>query len=73
MPRRSSVLRRMQPIAICAESGKHVQVQKPISTDLATARQMLETARKGGILLNVVSQHRFDDSSLFLSRAIPAG
>jgi len=34
---------------------------------------MIETARRGGILLGVVSQHRFDDASLFLSRAIPAG
>ena len=45
---------RLQPIEICAQTKKHVQVQKPISTNLATARQMIETARKGGILLNVV-------------------
>src|SRR6476646_11029847 len=42
---------RLQPIAICAETKKHVQVQKPISTALDTARQMIETARSGGILL----------------------
>uniref|UniRef100_Q028P2 Oxidoreductase domain protein n=1 Tax=Solibacter usitatus (strain Ellin6076) TaxID=234267 RepID=Q028P2_SOLUE len=64
---------RMQPIAICAEAGKHVQVQKPISTDLETARLMLDTARQAGILLGVVSQHRFDDASLFLSKAIADG
>ncbi len=64
---------RMQPIAICAEAGKHVQVQKPISTDLETASLMLDTARKAGILLGVVSQHRFDDASLFLSKAIADG
>ena len=64
---------RMQPIAICAEAGKHVQVQKPISTDLGTARLMLDTARKAGILLGVVSQHRFDDASLFLCKAIADG
>src|SRR5438105_2015338 len=64
---------RLQPIEICAQTGKHVQVQKPISTSLATARQMIETARKGGILLNVVSQHRFDDASLFLAKAIAGG
>jgi predicted dehydrogenase len=34
---------------------------------------MREAARAGGVLLGVVSQHRFDDASLFLSRAIPAG
>ena len=64
---------RMQPIAVCAETGKHVQVQKPISTNLAAARQMIETARQAKIVLGVVSQHRFDDASLFLGRAIPAG
>jgi predicted dehydrogenase len=64
---------RLEPIAICAETGKHVQVQKPIATNLETARQMIETARRGGILLGVVSQHRFDDSALFLQRAIAAG
>src|SRR5450432_4669095 len=64
---------RLQPIEICAQTGKHVQVQKPISTNLETARRMIETARRGGILLGVVSQHRFDDASLFLSKAIAAG
>jgi len=64
---------RLQPIEICAQTGKHVQVQKPISTNIETARQMIETARRGGILLGVVSQHRFDDASLFLSKAIAAG
>ena len=64
---------RLQPIRICAEIKKHVQVQKPISTTVETARRMVETARKAGIVLGVVSQHRFDDASLFLSRAIPAG
>jgi len=48
-------------------------VQKPMSTDLATAQKMMEIARKGGILLGVVSQHRFDDSSLFLKKAIADG
>jgi UDP-N-acetyl-2-amino-2-deoxyglucuronate dehydrogenase len=64
---------RMQPIEICAETGKHVQVQKPISTNLETARLMVETARRAGILLGVVSQHRFDDASLFLAKAIAGG
>src|SRR5580704_7773648 len=61
---------RLQPIEICAQTKKHVQVQKPISTNVATARAMIETARKAGITLGVVSQHRFDDSSQFVHRAI---
>ncbi len=64
---------RLEPIEICAEAGKHVQVQKPIATNLETARRMLEVTSKAGILLGVVSQHRFDDASLFLSKAFAEG
>jgi predicted dehydrogenase len=64
---------RLEPIEICAQTGKHVQVQKPIATNLETAHKMIETARRGNILLGVVSQHRFDDASLFLSKAIADG
>jgi predicted dehydrogenase len=64
---------RLQPIEICAQTKKHVQVQKPISTNLAAARQMIDTARSAGIVLGVVSQHRFDDSSMFLHKAIRDG
>jgi len=64
---------RLQPIEICAEAKKHVQVQKPMSTNLATGRKMMDVARSAGILLSVVSQHRFDDSTQFLRRALNAG
>src|ERR1700722_19250142 len=53
---------RLEPIELCVTTKKHVQVQKPIATNLKTAGAMVKTARDGGILLNVVSQHRFDDS-----------
>lgn len=64
---------RMQPLEICAETKKHIQVQKPISTNVETARKMVEIARKAGIIFGVVSQHRFDDSSIFLNKAIREG
>jgi predicted dehydrogenase len=64
---------RLEPVQACAAAGKSVQVQKPIATNLETARQMIEIARRAGIQLGVVSQHRFDDSSLFLTRAIAEG
>src|ERR1700704_1593780 len=64
---------RLQPIQICAAAKKHVQVQKPVSTNLATAREMIDTANSAGIQLGVVSQHRFDDSTQFLRRALDAG
>jgi predicted dehydrogenase len=64
---------RIQPLEICAAEKKHVQVQKPIATNLATARLMVDTAKRAGIVLGVVSQHRFDDSSRFLKKAIGDG
>jgi UDP-N-acetyl-2-amino-2-deoxyglucuronate dehydrogenase len=64
---------RLQPVAACAEAKKPIQVQKPMATNLETARRMIDTARQAGIQLGVVSQHRFDDASLFLSRAIARG
>ncbi len=41
--------------------------------DSETAAQMIHVARIAGIQLGVVSQHRFDDSTLFLKRALAAG
>lgn len=64
---------RLQPVQLCAAQGRHIQVEKPMATNLATAREMVATARSAGILLHVVSQHRFDDSVQFLKRAIAAG
>lgn len=64
---------RLQPLLVCAEHGKHIQVQKPIATTLETARRMVETANHAGILLGVVSQHRFDESVQFVAGAIKEG
>ncbi len=64
---------RIQPVRLCAKYKKHVQVQKPISTNLETAREMIETARAAGITLGVVSQRRFDDSTQFVRKAIRSG
>ena len=64
---------RLPVVELCAKSGKHVLVQKPMATDLGTARQMISVAAAAGVQLGVVSQHRFDDSTLFLHRAIQQG
>ena len=64
---------RLDVVRACAANGKPVQVQKPMATTLDAAREMLDVARTGGIILGVVSQHRFDRASLFLSSAIRAG
>jgi predicted dehydrogenase len=64
---------RLAAVELGAKHGKHVLVQKPIAVDLETAGPMIEVARTAGIQLGVVSQHRFDDSTLFLERALAAG
>ena len=64
---------RLEPVTLCAEAKKHIQVQKPMATNLETARKMIETACNAGIQLGVVSQHRFDDSTQFLRRALEEG
>ncbi|MCL4844247.1 MAG: Gfo/Idh/MocA family oxidoreductase [Bryobacteraceae bacterium] len=64
---------RLQPIEIAAAHGKHIQVQKPISTSLETARKMIDVCKANGVVLGVVSQHRFDDSTRFVKKAIAEG
>ncbi len=64
---------RLAAVELCARHGKHVLVQKPMAIDLDTAAKMIETAGAAGIQLGVVSQHRWDDSVLFLKRALTAG
>ncbi len=64
---------RLLPVELCAKLKKHILVQKPIATNLETARAMIQVARNAGIQLGVVSQHRFDDSASFLKKAIADG
>ncbi len=64
---------RLPVVELCAAQRKHVQVQKPMAIELATARKMIAVAQQASITIGVVSQHRFDDSSQFLKRAIAGG
>jgi len=64
---------RLQPIEIAAAAGKHIQVQKPMSTNLETARKMIDVCKSARVVLGVVSQHRFDDSTIFVKKAIADG
>jgi UDP-N-acetyl-2-amino-2-deoxyglucuronate dehydrogenase len=64
---------RLQPIEIAAAHGKHIQVQKPIATNLETARKMIDVCKANGVVLGMVSQHRFDDATIFVKKAIQDG
>jgi UDP-N-acetyl-2-amino-2-deoxyglucuronate dehydrogenase len=64
---------RQRAVELGASCHKHVLLQKPMAVDLPTAERMIAIARDAGIQLGVISQHRFDDSALFLKRALDAG
>ena len=64
---------RMEIVEECARVRKSVLVEKPIATNLTDARRMIALSRSAGIQLGVVSQHRFDDSILFVADAIKSG
>jgi predicted dehydrogenase len=63
----------LQPVTICCEIGRAVLLQKPIAATLSEARTIVDASVQAGITLGVVSQHRFDDSTLFLKRALAGG
>ncbi len=53
--------------------GKHVLLQKPIALTLEAAQQMIDITRAANLRLGVMSQHRFDDATLFLAKALQDG
>src|SRR5258708_16605701 len=46
---------RLQPLKICAQAGKHIQVQNPISPNLQTAHHTIHTPPKAPTLLHVLT------------------
>lgn len=63
----------LEPVQECAKIGRAIQVQKPIATNLEVARKMIDIANAANITFGVASQHRFDDATIFLKRALAAG
>jgi UDP-N-acetyl-2-amino-2-deoxyglucuronate dehydrogenase len=76
-------------VAICTPSGthaalaeqalnekKHVVIEKPLDVDLALARRLGAAATRAanqGVVVSVISQHRFDAGSAVIKQAIDAG
>ena len=60
----------LQTAEFCADAQRPLQLQKPIATNLHAARQILDLYQQAHLPLSVVSQHRFDDATLFLKRAL---
>ena len=64
---------RLEMAQAAASKGKHVLVQKPIAVTLGDARAMLDCCSEADVSLGVISQHRFDDSTIFLRQALEQG
>ncbi len=57
----------------CLAAGKHVFVEKPLSTDVAEAVEMAETAERKNLLLQVDFHKRFDPYHIDLKLRIREG
>ena len=63
----------LEIVEACAAAGRNVLLQKPMDLKLDNCRIMIELAQKANVRLGVVSQHRFDESTIFLRKAIDDG
>ncbi|MFF7889655.1 Gfo/Idh/MocA family protein [Streptomyces sp. NPDC020794] len=54
-------------------AGKHIVVEKPVDVTAAAADRLIDSARKAGRTLAVISQRRFDPASRMLRSALDAG
>jgi UDP-N-acetyl-2-amino-2-deoxyglucuronate dehydrogenase len=56
-----------------AAAAKHLVIEKPLDVSLAAADRLIEAARQAGVVLTVISQHRFDRGLLELRRILDEG
>jgi UDP-N-acetyl-2-amino-2-deoxyglucuronate dehydrogenase len=53
-----------------AAAGKHLVVEKPIDVTLAAADRLIDAVRTAGVVMTVISQHRFDPGLVELRRLL---
>ncbi|MEK6709079.1 MAG: Gfo/Idh/MocA family oxidoreductase, partial [Nitrospinota bacterium] len=58
---------------LAARAGKHVLLEKPLSTGALSGQEAIERCRGAGVVLSVVSQKRFEPGALQLKAALGAG
>jgi predicted dehydrogenase len=57
----------------CTEAGKHVLLEKPLEITTERSLTLVEAARKAGVTLGVMLQHRFRPAALKLREMLRAG
>ena len=76
----------VEVVCVCVPSGlhaevgitavaaaKHLVVEKPIEVTVAAADRLIAAARSAGVLMTVMSQHRFDPGLVELRRLLDSG
>jgi UDP-N-acetyl-2-amino-2-deoxyglucuronate dehydrogenase len=56
-----------------AAAGKHLVVEKPLDVSVAAADRLISAARAAGVVMTVMSQHRFDQGLIELRRLVDDG
>jgi predicted dehydrogenase len=56
-----------------ASAGKHLVVEKPLDVSLGAADRLISAARAAGVVMTVMSQHRFDKGLIELRRLLDDG
>ncbi|MBO0825407.1 MAG: Gfo/Idh/MocA family oxidoreductase, partial [Actinobacteria bacterium] len=56
-----------------AAAGKHLVVEKPLDVSLEAADRLLAAVRTAGVVMTVISQHRFDPGLVELRRLLDDG
>jgi UDP-N-acetyl-2-amino-2-deoxyglucuronate dehydrogenase len=56
-----------------ARAGKHLVIEKPIDVTLEAADRLIAAARDAGVVMTVISQHRFDTGLDELRRLLDSG
>jgi UDP-N-acetyl-2-amino-2-deoxyglucuronate dehydrogenase len=56
-----------------AAAGKHLVVEKPLDVSLEAADRLVSAARAAGVVMTVISQHRFDRGLIELRRLLDDG
>jgi UDP-N-acetyl-2-amino-2-deoxyglucuronate dehydrogenase len=59
--------------ARAAAAGKHLVIEKPIDVTLEAADRLIGAARRAGVAMTVISQHRFDTGLIELRRLLDQG
>lgn len=63
----------LELVSAAAEAGKHVLLEKPLDVSLDRARALVASCERNDVMLGVVLQHRFRQSSVALRRALQQG